>query len=266
MTRTAIYCRVSTPGQKNTTSLPEQERISREHAATLGWDVSRRMSTMKLKAAKTCIAPAWIACGTPSRRHEIDGVVIDVLDRSHATRATVARSTIIADRFGVSVELASEDIDETEQGRNLRTLTGIMARMERVEIRRRTQRGRKARVAAGQDVRWARSRSMAICGPTLTRASARATLKTRRRGPLSCASSTAVADGVSIRQIARELEAEGVPTPFQILAARGMLPKGRTASPIWGRGTDVSHAASSRLLGRTQRLSLASTAPKGAAS
>jgi len=27
MTRTAIYCRVSTPGQKNTTSLPEQERL-----------------------------------------------------------------------------------------------------------------------------------------------------------------------------------------------------------------------------------------------
>ena len=47
----------------------------------------------------------------------------------------------------------------------------------------------------------------------------------------------AVARGVSIRQIARELEAEGVPTPFQVLAARGMLPSNRTASPIWGRGT-----------------------------
>ncbi len=46
-----------------------------------------------------------------------------------------------------------------------------------------------------------------------------------------------IADGVSIRQIARELEADHVPTPFQVLAARGMLPSGRTASPAWGRGT-----------------------------
>ena len=40
MTRTAIYCRVSTPGQKNTTSLPEQERLCREKAARLGYEVS----------------------------------------------------------------------------------------------------------------------------------------------------------------------------------------------------------------------------------
>jgi hypothetical protein len=45
-----------------------------------------------------------------------------------------------------------------------------------------------------------------------------------------------IANGASIRQVSRVLEAEGVPTQFQVLAARGMLPKGRTASPIWGRG------------------------------
>ena len=38
--RTAIYCRVSSPGQKNSTSLPEQERLNREHAASLTWQVS----------------------------------------------------------------------------------------------------------------------------------------------------------------------------------------------------------------------------------
>jgi DNA invertase Pin-like site-specific DNA recombinase len=38
--RTAIYCRVSTPGQKNTTSLPEQQRLCREHAVKLGREVS----------------------------------------------------------------------------------------------------------------------------------------------------------------------------------------------------------------------------------
>jgi DNA invertase Pin-like site-specific DNA recombinase len=38
--RTAIYCRVSSPGQKNTSSLSEQERLCREHIAALGWQVS----------------------------------------------------------------------------------------------------------------------------------------------------------------------------------------------------------------------------------
>jgi hypothetical protein len=46
---------------------------------------------------------------------------------------------------------------------------------------------------------------------------------------------TAIADGVPVLRLARELEAEGAPTPFQVLEARGQLPAGRTASPIWRR-------------------------------
>jgi DNA invertase Pin-like site-specific DNA recombinase len=38
--RTAIYTRVSSRVQMDTTSLPEQQRIGREHAASLGWEVS----------------------------------------------------------------------------------------------------------------------------------------------------------------------------------------------------------------------------------
>src|SRR5258707_8202872 len=47
----------------------------------------------------------------------------------------------------------------------------------------------------------------------------------------------AVADGVPIRQIMRELERDGVPTPFQVLHARGQLPAKRTVSYAWHRAT-----------------------------
>jgi hypothetical protein len=45
-----------------------------------------------------------------------------------------------------------------------------------------------------------------------------------------------VADGTTIRQVSQVLEREGVPTQFQVLASRDMLPASRTASPIWWRG------------------------------
>jgi site-specific DNA recombinase len=232
--RTAIYCRVSSPGQKNTTSLPEQERINRAHAASLGWEVSEAHAYREVEGGEDLYRPCMDRLWGAIQTHEIDAVVIDVLDRLSRDEGDQGAVYHHADRYGVRIELASEDIDETDHGRNLRTLSGIMSRMERVEIRRRTQRGRKARVASGKMFTGAcplygylwgdpdkGQRTYYVIDPetghTVVRIFERA------------------ADGVSIRQIARELEREGIPTPYQVLAERGMLPAGRTASPIWWR-------------------------------
>ena len=68
MTRTAIYCRVSTPGQKNTTSLPEQDRLCRETVASLGWEVSEAHVYHEVEGGEDLYRPCMDACGTPSRR------------------------------------------------------------------------------------------------------------------------------------------------------------------------------------------------------
>jgi site-specific DNA recombinase len=81
MTTTAIYCRVSGPGQKNTTSLPEQERLCREHAAVLGWDVSEAHVYREVMGGEDLYRPAMDRLWEAIIRHEVDGVVIDVLDR-----------------------------------------------------------------------------------------------------------------------------------------------------------------------------------------
>jgi DNA invertase Pin-like site-specific DNA recombinase len=83
-------------------------------------------------------------------RHEVNGPIIDVLGRLSRDEGHQGAVYHHADRHGVVIELASEDYDETEQGRTQRFIAGLHARMEHADIRRRTQRGRRARVAAGR--------------------------------------------------------------------------------------------------------------------
>jgi site-specific DNA recombinase len=233
--RTAIYCRVSSPGQKNTTSLPEQERINRAHTASLGWEVSEAHVYHEVEGGEDLYRPQMDRLWDAIRAHEIDAVVIDVLDRLSRDEGDQGAVYHHADRYGARIELASEDIDETDHGRNLRTLSGIMSRMERVEIRRRTQRGRKARVALGKMFAGAWPLYGYVWGDP-DKGQRTYYVIDPETGHIVVRIFERAADGVSIRQIARELELEGVPTPFQVLAARGQLPSGRTATPTWWRG------------------------------
>ena len=231
--RTAIYCRVSTPGQKHTTSLPEQERINRAHTAQLGWDVSEPHVYREVEGGEDLYRPQMDRLWDAIIRHEIDAVVIDVLDRLSRDEGDCGAFYHHCDRYGVRVELASEDIDETENGRNLRTLSGMMARMERVDIRRRTQRGRKARVSAGKLL----PASFPLYGYVFGDAQHTCYIVDPESGWVVVFIFESVADGVPIRRLVRELEQRGIPTPFQVLAQRGQLPAGRRVNVIWHRRT-----------------------------
>src|SRR5260221_2509496 len=234
--RSAIYCRVSSPGQRNTTSLPEQERISRGRVATLAWEVSEPDVYHEVEGGEDLYRPCMDRLWDAIMAHEIDAVVIDVLDRLSRDEGDVGAFYHHADRHGVTVELASEDIDESEQGRTMRAITGIMGRMERADIRRRTQRGRKARVAAGKMLVGAWPLYGYLWGDP-TKGTRSYYVIDPETGWVVVRIFEAVADRVAIRQIVRELEQDGVPTPFQVLDARGQLPKNRTASSEWHRAT-----------------------------
>jgi DNA invertase Pin-like site-specific DNA recombinase len=69
--RTAIYCRVSTPGQKNTTSLPEQERINREKAVSLSWDVSEPHVYHEVEGGEDLYRPHMDRLWDAIMRHEV---------------------------------------------------------------------------------------------------------------------------------------------------------------------------------------------------
>src|SRR5260221_3369088 len=232
--RTAIYCRVSSPGQKNSTSLPEQERLNREHAADLSWKVSEPHVSREVEGGENRYRPQMDRLWAAIEAHEVDAVVIDVLDRLSRDEGDQGAVYHHADRHGVVIELASEDIDETEHGRNLRSLSGIMARMERVEIRRRTQRGRKAHVASGK--------MFAAAWPLYgylwkdpEKGQRTAYVIDPETAPIVVRIYEEVAAGVPLRRIVARLAADGVPTPGQLLASRGQWPEGRAYNTVWGR-------------------------------
>src|SRR5258708_7168711 len=216
--RTAIYCRVSSPGQRNTTSLPEQERLNREHAAGLGWQVSEPHVFCEVEGGEDLYRPA-----------------MDRLSRDEGDQGAFYHH---CDRYGVTVELASQDYDETEQGRTLRFIAGLHARMEHADIKRRTQRGRRAHVAAGK--------MFTGCVPLYgylwkdpDKDQRTAYVVDPETAPIVVRIYEAVAAGVPIKRLALQPAAEGVPTPGQILAERGMLPATRTYSRIWRHSTIV---------------------------
>jgi site-specific DNA recombinase len=230
--RAAIYCRVSTAGQKNTTSLPEQDRINREQAAALGWDVSEAHVYHEVEGGEELWRPRLDRLWDAIAAHEIDAVVIDVLDRLSRDEGDVGAFYHHAERYGVQIKLASEDIDDTEQGRLVRTVSGMMARMERAEIRRRTQRGRRKHVTDGKMLAGAHPLYGYVWGDP-KKGERTYYIKDPETWPIVVRIFTAVDEGASIRGLARQLELEGIPTPFQVLAARGQAPTGRTYSAQW---------------------------------
>jgi site-specific DNA recombinase len=234
--RTAIYCRVSTPGQKNTTSLPEQERINREHAASLGWEVSEPHVYHEVEGGEDLYRPQMDRLWDAIAAREIDAVVLDVLDRLSRDEGDQGAVYHHADRHGVLIELASQDFDETEQGRTLRFIAGLHARMEHADIRRRTQRGRRARIASGKMFAGAYPLYGYLWGDP-AKGERTYYVEDPETAWVVRRIFAAVADGVPIRRLCRQLEAEGIPTPGQVLAARGQLPTGRTAGCIWRRAT-----------------------------
>lgn len=234
--RTAIYTRVSTPGQKNPSSLPEQERLCRAHTAALGWQVSEPHVYHEIEGGQDLYRPQMDRLWDAIIRHDVDAVVIDVLDRLSRDEGDQGAFYHHCDRYGVVVEIASQDIDESENRRNLRTLAGISARMERADIRRRTQRGRKARAALGKIF----PASFPLYGYLWVDPAKGARTRYRvdpETAPVVQRIFAAVADGVPIRTLAKHLEAEGIPTPGQILAERGQLPHGWSQSAYWRHGS-----------------------------
>jgi site-specific DNA recombinase len=234
--RTAIYCRVSIAGQKNTTSLPEQERINRAHAAALGWQVSEPHVYREVEGGEDLYRPCMDRLWDAIVAREIDAVVINVLDRPSRDEGDQGAVYHHADRHGVLIELASEDYDETEQGRTLSFIAGLYARMERADIRRRTQRGRKARVASDKMFAGAYPLYGYLWGDP-AKGERTHYVEDRETAWVVRRIFQAVADGVPIRRLCRQLEAEGIPTPGQVLAMRGQLSKGRSFSTIWRRAT-----------------------------
>ncbi len=207
-TRCAVYCRVSSAIQEDGSSLETQEASCRAFAADRGWDVIDVYRDV-FTGAELFDRPQLSRLRETVRSHEVDVVIAHALDRLTRNQAHLGVILSEADYAGVSIELVTERLEDTPEGRLLQSVRGFVAEVERLKIAERTVRGRRARAEAGKMLpgkaapygyRWRGPDKAALEVDPID-------------GPVVERIFREVAQGGTIRGIALRLSAEGILTP-----------------------------------------------------
>lgn len=204
----AIYCRVSSAGQEENSSLETQEARCREYAAEHGWDVVRVFREVHT-GSELFERPQLSLLRDVARTHECDVVLAYALDRVSRSQAHLGFLLSEWDHLAVQLALVTEDLDDTPEGRLLQSVRGFVAEMERLKIRERSKRGIQARVNAGKPIPGQKAPygyawrdtvpSGYVVNPT--------------EQPIVRRIYESVLAGNSLRSTAQQLTLEGVPTP-----------------------------------------------------
>jgi site-specific DNA recombinase len=199
---------VSGAGQQDNFSLPTQETDCRAYAAERGWsvvEVYREVHT----GADLFGRPQLTLLREAMRQGAFDVLLVHALDR--LSRRQIHQGLILseAEHAGVEWDSVTEDIDNSPQGQILRAVIGGMAEMERLKIAERTIRGRRARAQSGKllpgkaalyGYRWRDEARGAYDIDPIT-------------GPIVQRIFRDVLHAIPLRQIAKRLTLENVPTP-----------------------------------------------------
>ncbi len=215
--RAAIYMRVSSPGQEQNYSLPEQRAdglryadgrnytVREEHVVNDGWQRSYTLNRPGIHRLRELF-----------RAKQIDVLVVPRYDRF--SRSQLQQAVLIyeiEELLGGRVESAHphEQYGRNAEGTLLRSIGAYRAEKEREDIRDRTQGGRRARARDGKIIAaavplygylWAdphekHGKSRYVVDP--------------ETAPVVRRIYREAAAGVPIREILRRLEADGIPSP-----------------------------------------------------
>jgi DNA invertase Pin-like site-specific DNA recombinase len=232
----AIYCRVSSIGQQDNTSLDSQEQACRELCAREGIPVHEAHVYREVRGGEDLYRPDMERLWDAIAAREVEVVVVDKLDRLSRSAGDQGAFLHHCESHGVQVRFASESLDDSMQGRMLQSLAGIFADIERVQIGMRTQRGRRKRAHDGKLITAPFPKYGYLWGdPAKGKGSRTKYVVDPETAPTVVRIYEQAASGVSIREIARQLEAEGIETPAMVLRRRQQLPTGWPCSAIWSR-------------------------------
>ena len=205
--RCCIYCRVSSVGQEENSSLETQEARCRAYCAARGYTVVaiyRETHT----GAELFERPHLADLREAVRTGQAEVVVAYALDRVSRNQAHLGFLLSEWDHAGARLELVTEELDQTPEGRLLQSVRGFVAEVERLKIRERTHRGVRARAESGKSLpgprplygyKWRDAAKSGLEIDPLT-------------GPIVRRIFLEASRGASIRSIAARLTAEGVPT------------------------------------------------------
>jgi site-specific DNA recombinase len=148
----AIYVRVSTTKQEQEgTSLESQEAAcvayARQHGYTVHADhIFREVHT----GGELWERPRVTALRAAMKAGEFSAVIAYAVDRLSRDQAHLYILDDEATRAGVELLFVTEEFDKTPEGKLIRSVKGFVAEMEREKIKERTMRGMRTRVAQGR--------------------------------------------------------------------------------------------------------------------
>lgn len=209
MTKCVIYCRVSTEGQEDNTSMGTQLEGCRAYAKAQGWDVVATFQ--EVYSGFYYWERKELAKALDLIRHGgADVLLVYKLDR--LAREDNHRGAILTElqKVGATFDSATEDFSNTIQGMVMMMASSMMAMMERDRIRERTMAGKRARVRdlhcplpgnhPPYGLQWAGEKKSRLVADPLT-------------SPVVVKMFTRVAEGCSATALAKELTQAGIPTP-----------------------------------------------------
>jgi len=205
--RAAIYVRVSTAKQEDGTSLQTQEAECRAYAADHGYEVVAAFSDV-YTGEDVFNRPGMTELRDLLRIHGVDIVLGHALDR--VSRNQTHQGLILSEieHAGARLELVTEKLEDTPEGRLLLSVRGFVAEVERLKISERTNRGRRKRAQDGKMMPGPRP----LYGYRWRDPERGALEPNPETAPIIQRIFRELADGKSMRQVTKDLTQEGVPT------------------------------------------------------
>jgi len=236
MARVAIYMRVSSAGQEENYSLPGQETDSRKWAEDNGHEVVLIFND-GAQRSWTLDRPGIVQMLQAAKYGEYDILVVGKYDRFSRVQIQQAVAIYQLSKYGVQVVSVREPVPDGPIGDFMRSTYAFAAEVELLNIRLRTTRGRKDRVKDGKLAVGAHPLYGYIWANADQKHGKDAYLVDPETAPVVQFIFASIAGGMTLRGLALELENRGIPTPGQVLASRGQMPRRRTTSSVWRLST-----------------------------
>jgi site-specific DNA recombinase len=205
--RAAVYVRVSTAKQEDGTSLQTQEAECRAYAADHGYAVVGLFSDV-YTGEDVFNRPGMTELRDLLRARGVDIVLGHALDRLSRNQTHQGLILSEIEHAGARLELVTEKLEDTPEGRLLLSVRGFVAEVERLKISERTNRGRRKRAQDGRMMPGPRP----LYGYRWRDAERSALEPNPETAPVIQRIFRELAGGKSMRQVTRDLTQEGVPT------------------------------------------------------
>jgi site-specific DNA recombinase len=212
--RIALYARVSTLHQAQAQTIDQQLTRLQAYAAEHGWPVpDDHIFRDDGRSGATLNRPGLDHLRDAARAGELDRVLVTEPDR---LARNYVQQMIIMDELehnGCPIEFLDRPLSDDPQDRLLLQIRGAVAEYERTLIGDRMRRGRQAKYRAGTLLPWTRAPYGYRLNPDRPRDPTGLTLDPAEAVVIRQIFAWYAEEHTSLEQVARQLQAQGVPTP-----------------------------------------------------